>query len=386
MFLKGAENEAGVQSRQNRRCFLLPAVLLWLTAMQATTVYSQRPITQIYGFGHLELKQTTDGSAKTSFGIGEHDLFVATKFSDRISFLGEFVVRYSENSPTKYDTSIERSLVRFNYAGNHSIIAGKVHTPINYWNDVYHHGRLFFPTIDRPLAFSYIIPLHTLGIMAQGHNLGRFNFGYDLLAGNSMNSTDSKTQNSTPSVLAALHIKPKEGMRIMVSHYYDRMDDNVPGAHTGHNTASSFTGSSYRGPLQFRQNGISFAWFTNTVEVLNEFLYTSTRTDSLGLAHNYSNYLYLGYRLNDQHIPYVNIDYFQTAKNDLHIYQITEYRLTAGYRHEFSPFVNIKLQLEYTPDMGTKGHGNHSHNVDKHHHQKKKGDLFSFKLQLSYGF
>lgn len=48
-----------------------------------------------------------------------------------------------------------------------------MHTPVNEWNDAYHHGRLFFPTIDRPYSFGEFVPVHEVGLRLSGENLGR---------------------------------------------------------------------------------------------------------------------------------------------------------------------------------------------------------------------
>jgi len=98
---------------------------------------------------------------KLNFGLGEQDLFITSEITERLSFLGETVFKYSLDSPTDFNISIERVILKYNYAGNHSVLLGKHHTPINYWNDTYHHGRVFFPTVERPLLFSEgFIPLH----------------------------------------------------------------------------------------------------------------------------------------------------------------------------------------------------------------------------------
>ena len=124
---------------------------------------------------------------KVSFGFGEQDLFITSEFSDRLSFLGESVFKYTPSSPTEFSVSIERVVIKYNYQGNNNIIIGKIHTPLNYWNDTYHHGRVFFPTIDRPLLFAAdIIPLHTTGISFQGHDFGKIKFGYDVVIGNGL--------------------------------------------------------------------------------------------------------------------------------------------------------------------------------------------------------
>ncbi|MDB5241687.1 MAG: hypothetical protein JWP57_2312, partial [Spirosoma sp.] len=107
--------------------------------------------TQIRGFVDALTYYQND---KLNFSFGEQDLFITSEINERLSFLGETVFKYSPNSPTLFDISIERVILKYNYAGNHSILIGKHHTPVNYWNDTYHHGRVFFPTIERPLVFS----------------------------------------------------------------------------------------------------------------------------------------------------------------------------------------------------------------------------------------
>jgi len=338
--------------------------------------FGQKPSTQFNGFGHIEYGLMLAPDQNSSFSIGEHDFFLTSTLSKRISFLGEYVIRFNNNSPTKFVASIERSLLRFNYKGNHSLIAGKIHTPVNYWNDVYHHGRLFFPSIDRPLSFSYIIPLHTLGIQLQGQNLGKYNFGYDFVLGNSLNSTDNFSSNFTPSVTLAFHIKPLDGMRIGASYFFDYLKTNNSGVHTGHNNSPTFVPDNpYTGPLQFHLGALSAAYFSQKIELLNEFVYNATHTDSLGTANNFANYLYVGYRIKDKHIPYILVDYFETAANDLHTYRHNQLRTALGYRREFGAFVSLKFQVEYEPHMG-------HHHGSTHPHQ----GMFGFRVQLSYGF
>src|SRR5689334_1181555 len=76
---------------------------------------------------------------KVSFGLGEQDLFITSQLNDRFSFLGETVFKYAPSEPTEFSVSVERVIIKYNYQGNNNIILGKVHTPINYWNDTYHH-------------------------------------------------------------------------------------------------------------------------------------------------------------------------------------------------------------------------------------------------------
>ena len=94
-------------------------------------------------FGHLEALAEQDGDAHFSgFSVGEHDFFVTSELTDRISFLSETTI-WPQGGQGGFGASIERVRIAFSYADNHSIIVGKMHTPVNLWNDRFHHGRYF---------------------------------------------------------------------------------------------------------------------------------------------------------------------------------------------------------------------------------------------------
>ncbi len=130
--------------------FMFPVVLFL-----ASTRSSFGQDTQIKGFVDV---LTTYNNDKVSFGFGEQDLFITSVINDRISFLAESVFKFTPSSPTQFSVSVERIVIKYNIKGNNDLILGKVHTPINYWNNTYHHGRVFFPTIDRPFPTNKSYP------------------------------------------------------------------------------------------------------------------------------------------------------------------------------------------------------------------------------------
>ncbi len=359
--------------------FRLIFCALFFALITNHSVLAQRGRSVVNGYGHMNYNYfhdfNKDSDPSTSyFELGEHDLFVNTFFNDRISFLGEFVVRYTKGTPTTFSASIERARLKFDYYKNHSVIAGKIHTPINYWNDVYHHGRLFFPSIDRPTSFSYLVPLHNLGIQFQGQNLGKLNFGYDVVIGNGISATDAFDDNLSPATTVALHVKPNDNLRIGAAYFYDYLTDaSVTGVHSGHTTAPSHQHSDkYTGSLHYNLISQSIAYFGEKHEFLNEFVYNATHTDTLGFANNLSNYTYYGYRIKENHIPYVIVDWISIAENDLYTYHYDLMRYWLGYRHEFSESIVVKAQLGY------------SHNFLNHSHAPI--NMLDFKVQFAYGF
>ena len=350
---------------------LTPIFLLFVLSISA---FGQGPRVLVNGFGHLEYTlEHKNGKINSFFSLGEHDLFVQAKISDRISFLGELVVKYNDASPTKFLPSLERSLVKFNLNNKHSIIAGKIHTPVNYWNDVYHHGRVFFPVIARPSSFSNFIPIHTLGIQFQGQNLGKLKFGYDVVVGNSLNSTDVFEAEFSPALAFAFHLKPVLGMRIGLSYSYDNMRENGYGAHSGH--ALGHMGHvMYNGPLTFHTACFSFAYFKEKIEILNEFSNNITTTDSMGTAINFSNFIYLGYNIKEIHTPYFATEILMISNNELHNMPQERLKFIIGYKHSFNYLVNLKAQIEYNSQISSI-----SQPLDN-------GNTLSFRLQLAYGF
>ena len=218
------------------------------------------------------------------FGFGEQDLFITSEITDNISFLGETVFKYSSTSSTKFNISIERVIIKYNYKGNHNFLIGKHHTPINYWNDTYHHGRVFFPTINRPLLFeAHIIPIHTTGIAFEGLNLGKLRFGYNLMIGNGIGSDEIEDNDKHKSITAGIHIKPIDNLQIGLSYYNDVISAGSE-VHGGHLVIAEdvkqqlFTGS--------------VAYFGPKFEILAEGTYTNSKAAVLGNANAFVSYLY----------------------------------------------------------------------------------------------
>jgi len=346
--------------------------LFSIVILETGNLYAQS--VQFQMFGHLEAEMEQDRGVNSSgFGIGEHDMFVTSQLAPMISFLSEIVVS-PKSDFGGYSTNIERALLRFNYSGNHSVIIGKMHTPLNYWNDTYHHGRLFFPTIDRPTSFSLVIPIHTLGLRLQGQNLGNLKFGYDFVVGNGLSSNDREDGTLQKSFTGAIHFKPLEGSRIGVGYYRDVILNNEVGAHGGH-TGAHIHDPIYKGDVETQVFNAS-AWLENKKwEMLYEFsLAVHAYPDSLEAQTSVSNlsFLYLGYKLNDETLFGI-VDFVDVSADELHLMPQQLSKFGIGWKHEFNPFIHIKTQLERYTAL-------HKELI------VEKPDKWEFKLQVAYGF
>src|ERR1700704_1973404 len=65
---------------------------------------------------------------------------------------------------------------------------GRYHTPVNYWNNTFHHGSWLQTTISRPEMAQFggaFIPVHFVGALAEGVlPAGGLNLNYNVGIGN----------------------------------------------------------------------------------------------------------------------------------------------------------------------------------------------------------
>lgn len=312
-----------------RRFFYL---LLFCTGLSATSVAQN---TTIKGFVDVNTIVT---DRKLSFNLGEQDLFINSELNDRFSFLGESVFRFSAPSPTTFDVSIERIVLKYNIWGNHNLLLGKHHTPLNYWNDTYHHGRVFFPTIGRPLIFDdNFIPLHTTGLSLQGLNLGNLRFGYDLMVGNGIGSTDFADNDRAKSLTAEVHIKPVDNLRIGASFYHDHISSGAR-LHDGHLLQKDVNQNLVTGSLSYF--GKRFEWLSEGTLALNH-------SDSTGRQKSIGAYAYAGVKLSEKLIPYTRFDYLHYGSREIFFERNNATSIIAGLRYVINYLAVVKLEYQY---------------------------------------
>jgi hypothetical protein len=272
-----------------------------------------------------------------SFGFDEEDLFINAVINNKISFLGESVIKFDPSSTTEFGVSIERIIINYNIKGNNNLIFGKIHTPVNYWNDTYHHGRVFFPTIDRPLLFAAnIIPLHTVGAGVQGHDLGKLKFGYNFFVGNGLGSDDVLDNDKHKSLTAAINIKPADRLKIGMSYYHDVISKGSV---------------VYNKTINWKVNqdllSLSVSRFGKKFEVLAEGTTGLNHTDTTGTKATLASYIYAGYKIKDKIIPYLRYDNISYQAGEIYYTKNNMSSVVAGLRYEINYLAVIKLEYQY---------------------------------------
>jgi hypothetical protein len=233
--------------------------------------------------------------------------------------------------------SIERVIINYNFKGNHSLLIGKHHTPISYWNDTYHHGRVFFPTITRPLLFAaHTIPIHTTGLAFQGLNLGQSKFGYNVMVGNGIGSGDFVDNDKYKSVTAAVHFKPRDKLQLGVSFYNDVISEGAE--EHGHVFDEKINQQLYTGTV---------AYFGSKFEVLAEGILASNYAKSTGLVNSFSSYLYAGLRLGEKWVPYVRFDYLKYTEKEIYFENDNTVSFLAGLRYEINYLIVVKMEYQH---------------------------------------
>ena len=313
----------------NKGYLLLVSLIAWLSFNDHMIAQN----TKIRGFVDVGMKIQED---KLSFEFGEYDLFITSELNDHISFLGETVFKYAE-STHKFEVGVERVIINYNYSGNHSLLIGKQHTPVNYWNESYHHGRVFFPTVGRPLVFeSHFIPIHTTGIALHGLNLGKLKFGYTFLVGNGLGSDDINDNDGYKSVTAAIHIKPVDKLQIGASFYSDVFS-----------AGANIHGDIFEEKINQKLLTGSVSYFGSQFEFLAEGTLMNNKTESAGSANSFGSYFYAGVRLEEKWVPYLRVDYLKYEKNDPFLDTNNTTSLLVGLRYEINYLMVIKLEYDH---------------------------------------
>lgn len=129
------------------------------------------PHLQFQGFADIDLRASSQKGSHTSFALGQLDLFITSRLSEKFGVLSELIAEANERNEFSFE--IHRLLLQYTPNDYLQLGAGRYHTAIGFYNTAYHHGSWFQTAANRPFIFAFeskggILPLHNVGLQATG--------------------------------------------------------------------------------------------------------------------------------------------------------------------------------------------------------------------------
>lgn len=308
----------------------------------------------IRGFGNLNARYLDNNVSENFdmgnnfFSLGEFDLFMTSRLSNRISFLGEIVFEF-ESEETEIDP--ERLIIRYDVNNLLKINVGKFHLPIGYWLPTYHHGVWLQTTIDRPDIFNFEdkggpLPSHAAGAMLSGSALLEgfdLNYACTISNGRGVNTTQLQViddRNDKKALSLQLEVQPHivEGLKLGPSIYYDVIPEDK-------------TNSSRESEIREIIYGGHIVYTIQNIELLTEAFEINHDELSGGVFNTFGGYAQFAYTI-DKFKPYYRYDYIDYS-NDDPFYRESEFdfldtkKHTIGLRYELSHFNALKFEYSH---------------------------------------
>ena len=315
-------------------------------------------------FTHFEYDGSDDAElGDREFEWGESALFL-TGNSGRWSFLSESTFQASKYRDKQF--TLERIRVRYEFNRDNAISLGKMHTPVNYWNDNFHHGRFFFPTINRPSSFGRFIPIHEVGIRFSGQSPMVEGVGYDIVFGSGQTAGDDAFDNGVKSYMASFSWAPTPQSKSMLSYYRDTILDheNNPfhgGHHHGndhsqdmndHGMDTGLIDSGTNEDIPYELLSWSLHHEGDLWRTLTEV--SANRTDQGDW--NWAAFQYLGYHIDQSLSVYGLFDYVNVSRQEQHFSSGVKQRYGLGIEWFAANNTSLKMELRREHDGAIEGH------------------------------
>lgn len=283
-----------------------------------------------------------------SFLLGESTLFLSGAYGENLSLLYEGTYQ-----PKRYREDVfksERWQLRYELPGNHYVSFGKGHTPVNYWNDSFHHGRVFYPSINRPLSLDKFIPLHDSALRLGGRALGERGFFYDIALGAGHRYENKVFPNGILSETVSFGFQSLGGDVLRMGWHRNA------GHQVGHGITTTaiviphpqMGSMSSAMPHEHAVKLDVLEIFTTSLKLQlgrAEWLTEAARsTGSRDTENNLAFYQYLGFRLTDTLVPYAVFDWLKLDRG-LGLRAGVETRAGLGLKVFLTDTIDLKLEL-----------------------------------------
>ena len=303
-------------------------------------------------FSYLNAQISPDhthaGMGPNGLSLGETSILTRGNLTSRISLLSEHSLLPSYYREDQF--KLERLAVRYEINQNHWTEFGKIHTPVNYWNDWFHHGRLFFPTVDRPIFFSQdFFAIHDIGLRFGGM-LSLAGVQYDLFLGSETGVvSDDHHMSHSHDAAPGGHgdqIFPDGIQSLNIALTYERNNWLF--------RMATYLNGIRRDSLSKRGHFVSVHVEDERLRGLTELAATFSPREPDGRdLRKVALYQYLGYKITDSIIPYLALDLVSDEK--VQGATDTVSKVIAGISVMPAARVTLKTQLE-RHDMDSGAH------------------------------
>lgn len=314
--LEGLERKDEALSQEVRSLQEKPAEPLLAEPAEPAGV-TDLPKLNLKGFADVGFTTKLDqAESSNTFALGSVDLYMTSELTDRVSALVE--ANFVSTQDNAASLAFQRGLLKYSLSDLLNVtIAARMHMPLGYWNQAYHHGSWLQTTIFRPEIYLFegddggFLPVHSVGVELSG--VKEFNgvdaeYAFDVVNGRGRTVTEvqhAKDKNDAKALNFLLSLKPHaiEGLQFGASIYRDEIPGNPPTALRGDSIHELILG-------QYA------AYHHDRVELLAELFNifhddkaSGEEYDTLGW------YLQGGYQV-DKFTPYYRIDYIDVANSD----------------------------------------------------------------------
>ncbi len=298
------------------------------------------------GFSDIDYLASDLNGTTNSFALGQFNLFITSKLSDRLSVLAEAVLEADQTNAFGFE--LERLLLQYNSSDFFNVSFGRYHTAIGWYNTAYHHSTWMQTAVGRPFLFEFedkggILPIHNVGISANGRiPSGGLGLRYVAEVGNGRTSRTLNAEEPVQNVVDenngkafnfALIARPDAlpGFEAGFSVYHDRL---YPAGIYGVSQTILAGHAIYQSPV--------FEWLNEAVLIRNAAITGNRVTDTSSFYSQIS-------RKFGVVRPYFRYQYLNAPDSDP-IYSDVQLRYgpSAGVRWDFSEFAAFKIQYDRT--------------------------------------
>ena len=295
-------------------------------------------------FGDIRaVPRDTDRPEQSRTQLGQLVFHAIGQLDDHWGMLAEVVLEFNDETlETKVD--LERFLMTYALDDIWTFGIGKRHTPMGYWNNAYHHGAIFQPTIDRPNLVKFeddggLQPAHDTGLWVAGRNLGPTQASIETMVSNGQTGNQEHDGNQNKAL--SLHVDSQLAGGEVVGFSY--RNDLLAAGHALNGRAGTM-------PLDttLRFAGVDFRIQHAPFLLLSEYLQIR-ESDAAGAARDWAWFAYGGWTTG-RWTPYL-LYQRQRIDPDTRVYAQgyaqTLWNGTAGLRFDFRNPVNLKGEVSH---------------------------------------